>query len=56
MLKEVQLDGSSKYLISKQSLIQHLDEYGFEMAVFMLGFFAGCYLGRVNCTTGCSGI
>lgn len=24
------------------------------LAVFVLGFFAGCYLGRANCTTGCS--
>lgn len=24
--------------------------------VFMLGLFAGCYLGKVNCTAGCLGI
>lgn len=24
-------------------------------AVFMLGLFAGCYLGKVKCATGCLG-
>lgn len=27
----------------------------FFFAVFMLGLFAGCYEGKVNCTTGCLG-